>query len=75
MKKDFQSHRYVLRWHRGGLGSSRNAEMVGMDSYGPERLADMLMTAESLLARGYTLSISPPTNVPIIDATAAICDI
>lgn len=56
---------YVLRWSCAGK-TARKLEVAGIDTYGPERLADLLMAVERLLAHGYVVSVTPPAEPPTI---------
>jgi hypothetical protein len=58
---------YVLRWSCAGK-TPRKMEIVGIETYGPERLADLLLAVEKLLAHGYVVSVTPPSQ-PITIAT------
>lgn len=66
--------RYVLRAHEPQIrpGPGRKQQLIGMESYGPHQLADLLMRVETLLAQGYILSINPPAQMPTVDAALAV---
>lgn len=66
--------RYVLRWSDTNL-KKKNA--VGMESFTPSQMPDMLCRVEELVGYGYQVSVSPPKGVSIdlSEEGFTICDI
>lgn len=63
--------RYILRSHQPVTrqGPGRKQQLIGMESFGPHQMADLLIRVEALLAAGCILSINPPALPPTVDAT------
>lgn len=69
--------RFVLRSHepQDRPGPGRRQRLIGMESFGPHQIADLLLRVEELLLKGYILSLNPPAEPPTEDVTASDCTI
>lgn len=76
MERQAQRNRYVLVWS-DPIASGRRPSLLGHETYGRERVADLLAKVEELLAYRYAVSITPPlsTATVTIAASEAICDV